>query len=265
MEGNKINFFKRIGKSIVNFDFYRIVKNETLGKAFKYLILLCLMIGIISSILTVIPFTKGIDILKDNFVTDIPYFEFDNGELKVESDEPIIIEESEGYIFIVDTTNETDESILDQYEAGMYIGKDRMVTKRNMVQKESFEFSQIKELSFTKYDIQGYIHYLKYFSILIVFFILIWTIIGKLFSTLVISVIGLIINAIVKSELEYSDIYKLGIYSITLPSIIKLITKYTLPDIPFFSILYYGIVIFYLVKAMNRIKNDKINDILIKE
>lgn len=254
MENIKVNFFKRIYKSTYDFSFYQLVEKESFGKAFVYLILFSLLISLVSMIGPISNFNNGINYIVEKLESDIPYFELSNGELYFEGEMPIISVDDEDNIFIIDTTNKTDPSILDDYKKGFYIDKNKLIYKENLIKKEVFEFNDIKEIQITKYDIQKFLPYLKFISIFIMIFIIIGVIIGKLFSSLFVSLIGLIVNSAVKSGLSYKDIYKLGIYSLTLPSIIKLMYKnITFPYSGYiFFFVYYGIVTFYLTKAMTR-------------
>lgn len=253
MENVKVRFFSRIYKSITDFSFYSFIKKETLGKAFTYLLLLTLLISLVSIIKPIYELNSGIGLISEYFDTEVPYFELKNGELHVEGEMPIVSEDEDS-IMIINTDQDVDESVLADYDRGVLILKDRLINKQNKSQTREYKFSQLKDFTINKYDVEKYIPYLKSISIFIIIFLPLFTFLGKLFSTLFISLLGLIVNSVAGSKLEYADIYKIGIYSITLPSIIKLLSKFIPFDIPFFSLIYYGIVVFYMYKAMTIIK-----------
>lgn len=253
MENVKVRFFSRIYKSITDFSFYSFIKKETLGKAFTYLLLLTLLISLVSIIKPIYELNSGVGLISEYFDTEVPYFELKNGELNVEGDMPIVFEDEDS-IMIINTERDTDVSLLDDYDRGFIVTKYGFINKKSSSHIEKVEFSQLKDFTFNKYDVEKYIPYLKFINIFIIIFLPLFIFIGKLFSTLFISLLGLIVNSVAGSKLEYADIYKIGIYSITLPSIIKLLFKFIPFDIPFFNLIYYGIVVVYMYKAMTLIK-----------
>lgn len=249
MESQKINFFTKIYRSVTDFSFYRLVLKEPSGKAFLYLLLLSLLFGAIALIEPIVATNKGINIANEFVRNEVPYFVLADGELEVDGDMPIIYEDgSEG--IIIDTTGKTDESILDEYERGVYISKYKLINKQDRIQKRVIEFSQMKDLNITKDDVMSLLPHARWIIAVILVFGIIGMFLGKLISTLLISIIGLIINAMTKAKLEYGNIYKLGIYSITLPTIIKTVINLADITIPYFFMIYYGIVVFYLWKTM---------------
>ncbi|MFZ5966907.1 MAG: DUF1189 domain-containing protein [Bacillota bacterium] len=257
MEGQKIKFTEKLIKSISSFGFYQRILKESLGKAFIYLVLISLLFGFAGSIKAVYDINFGVNAMIDGFRDEIPDFTFQNGELEVYAEMPMILEEGEGAIVVIDTTGQTDESILDDYDSGVFLSKHKLVSKENSIQTKEFDFSQIKEFDFNKQDVERWIPFLKWMSVIAVIFILLGTIIGKLISTLFISLLGLIVNGIAKARLEYGNIYKIGIYAITLPTIIKTVMGLVSIQIPFFFVIYYGIVVFYLWKVMKLIREEK--------
>ena len=69
---------------------------------------------------------------------------------------------------------------------------------------------------------------------------------------------GLIINSILNKNLKYSECAKLGMYSLTVPFLIKIIFSILSIDISLFWVLYYGIALLYLFLGMKAI--DDTND-----
>ena len=262
MEDQKMSFFQRIFKSITNFEFYTYILKESLGRAFLYLVLLSLLLGAIGLIQPIIGVNEGINLAIQYFQADVPEFTFANGELDVQGEMPIIMGEEES-VFIIDTSGQLDATVLDDYESGVFISRYEMISKENGFETRRINFSQLRELSFTKSDVERWLPHLRWIHLIVMIFGLAGAILAKLISTLFISLLGLIVNAVKKAGLSYKDIYKLGIYAITLPAIIKLIIGQMPFEIPFFSVIYYGVVVFYLWKAMDEIKvqkEEKIDD-----
>lgn len=256
MEMSETNFLKKVHKSITDFEFYPLFLKESLGRAFLYLFMISLVFGIIGLSKVAYELNEGINFAVNYVKNDMPYFRFQNGKLNVEGDMPIIIEDGPEGIVVIDTTGKTNESILDKYERGIFINKHKLINKNNPVEKREIEFKQLHGVSFTKNSVIRLLPKLKLVNLIVIIGGIIFIFIGKIFSTLFVSLLGLIINSITKANLEYKDIYKLGIYSITLPTIIKVVANLLNYNIPFFFIIYYGIVIFYLWKSMSIIRYE---------
>lgn len=259
MEQTQIGFFQRLFYSITSFSFYKRVIKESSGKAILYLLLLSILLSLFNIIHPMVGFLNGVDVLSKTFERNIPDFEFINGELNVAGDMPIIIGKESDQVVIIDTSGQLDAHALDDYKSGVFISKNYAVNKDNAIKTETIDFTELGPLKFTKQQIAGFLPYLKYFTILIILAIFAGTIIGKLISSLVVSVIGLIINASVKSTLLYGEIYRAGVYAMTLSSICKLLLRLLSIQIPFFFIIYYAVISLYLIKAFSLIKEDKSN------
>jgi len=257
MDQTKIGFFQKLFYSITSFDFYKKVIKESIGKAVIYLLLLSVLLSLFSIIQPMVGFLNGVDVLSKTFARDIPDFEFINGELSVTGEMPMVIGEESGQVLIIDTSGQLDATALDDYTSGVFLSKTYAINKTDAVKTERYDFKELEALKFTKQQIAGFLPYLKYFTLLIILVILAGTIIGKLISSLIVSVIGLIVNASTKSTLLYGEIYRIGVYAMTLPSIIKVIMRFSPVKIPFFFVIYYFIITIYLVKAFSLIKEDK--------
>jgi uncharacterized protein YuzE/large-conductance mechanosensitive channel len=255
MDSKKINFFVRIKKSILNFDFYQTIVKESVGNALGYLVLLSLIIGVLSCIKPVYETNKIVGLVINYFESDIPYFEFNNGELQVKGDMPIVFEEGTS-IVVVNTEEELEENILDDYQQGVLITKTKIISKDG-IEKREYSLKDFGTLSFDKESIQNFLPALKMFLIpFIIIGTIIGMIIGKLFSSLFVSLIGFVVNSIIHGNQKYGEIYKIGIYSLTLPTVIKFIVKLLPFKIPFFFFIYYGIVILYMVKGIHSAKSE---------
>ena len=259
MENKKLNFFTRVTQSISNYDFYRLIVKESVGKAFGFLILFSLMIGALNCIKPIYDTHKTMGLIINYFESDIPYFELNNGELYVEGDMPIVFENA-SYIMIIDTRDNPDESILDDYQQGLLITKTKMISKEG-IEKMEYTFKDFGAIDFNKEAVQKFLPGLQIFLIpIITIGIILGTIIGMLFSSLFVSLIGVVINSMIHGNLKYNDVYKIGIYSLVFPSMIKWIIKLLPYKIPFLSsmffFVYYGLVILYIIKAIHSIKTE---------
>ena len=252
----KMGFAAKVANSITKPDAYGCFLKETVGKAIIYLVLLTLIFESINLVRPVIEYNNGINQIIRTFNMNAPNFTIKNGQISVDGDMPIISKDN-GYIFIVDTTGKTDETALDNYYSGILVLKDRIIQKESSFQKRVYSLKDLGSLVITKSDVQGYIPLLKIVNIFIVLFGYIGFFAGKLISALVLAVLALIVNAILKTNREFKDLYKLSIYALTLPVIIKVFLSVVNYNIPYFFVIYYGIALFYIWKALSITKNNE--------
>ncbi|WP_058485512.1 DUF1189 domain-containing protein [Defluviitalea phaphyphila] len=256
MENTKIIFLQRVKKSLSDFSFYKVIVQESIGKAVVYLILLSLILGILNYIKPFYEINKSIK----KFEQIIPNITLKNGKLNVDARMPIIMGDFDDVI-IVDTREGTDENILYNYKQGILVTKREIFIKYSTNTKKSYLFNIWKNEVLNK---QNLINFLSFFKFIVIPFygliIVLLTIIVKLIGSLFVSLIGLIINVIYKANLRYKAIYKIGVYSMTLSSIIKIAINQLSIEIPFFHLLflfvYYGVIVFYITKAIKEIKKE---------
>ncbi|CAH2212378.1 DUF1189 domain-containing protein [Tepidibacter aestuarii] len=258
IKSDKISFFERFKRSIVDIPSYNFFVKESLGKGILYLLLLSLMVGVITSSVMSYKFKNYFESEARSFVIRAPEFEFKNGELDVQGDMPLKIDD---YI-IVDTTGSTDDSVLDAYNEGMLILKDKVIVKQSVVEKREFDFSSINDVEFNKQDAMKFIPEInKWISIFIVvfgiIFITLWIMISTMINALILGIAGIIISKVQKMNIQFGDIYKICIYAFTLPIVIdKLILGYAPIYIPYFNLVYYIIAGVYMYNAMDSYKRE---------
>lgn len=249
-----MNFINQLWKSISNFQFYKSLQNESLGKAFLYLTKVVIIFGIISLIRPVLGFDLGVDMARENFIESVPDFVFDDGVLTVTGEQPYIWEEDEDdYIIAMDTSGQIGPEILDDYNDGVFITNHYFIVKQNGIEKRELDFSQLVGAKFTKDDVAEWIPYAKWANGFIVIFGLIGFLAGKLWSALFIALLGLMICS---GKYQFVNLYKISIYALTLPIIIKTFISLLGKPIPWFGLVYYGIALFYMWKAIDTIRND---------
>jgi hypothetical protein len=255
MEEERMGFFSQLIGSITKIETYRRFFKRTTGKAILYLFILSLIFGTAGALRAMYYYNRGISELINFFQYEAPSFTLENGELNVEGSMPIVVDENDGNVFIIDTTGGTDESILDKYPNGILITKDELIQKENYsTKRQSFKMAQ--GVRITKEGLIGFFPLLRGINILIVVFGFIFHFIGKLISALLVAIAGSIISSIVNYNLTFGTQYKLSVYALTLPIIIKAVLSVLGVEIPYFWIPYYGIAIFYMWKAINMLKEN---------
>lgn len=249
MENQKIRFHTKFIKSITDFKFYENFLNQSTGKALKYLLMLTITIGVLWLIRPIYEFNTSITQMVYSFHESVPDFTLKNGELKIDKEMPIKLEDTNNVV-IIDTTGKTNESVLDAYDSGVFIGKNSLVQKKSGFETRSFNFSQLEAFELTKDDVENLIPLLRGINVIILIFGLPWFFVSKLFSALILSIIGLILSSIKKVDIKFGGLYKLSIYALTLPILIKVILSAMNLTIPHFWIVYFALGSVYLWNAI---------------
>lgn len=269
----EMNFFTRVYKAITNFDIYSKFAEESLSKAIIYALILTILISLIISLNYANILSKelqeGINYLNEN-IEDINLtngiFSFNNNQYaNYESKENIIP------IIIVDTSEnpniEEYKKKVNLYDIGCIILKDQILLPT--IEKGSFNslvYSDYNIGDMNKEEILAVIngnatHVYMFSAIFIVEFIN--EIINIMFNAVMLAIMGQLIALFLRMRLKFAATYKMGIYSLTLSTILW--TLYVLVNsrtgfiIEYFLWLYTTISYIYIVIAMLMIKTDFIN------
>ena len=131
----KAGFFKKVWQSITKIEKYPDMSAEGIGKAFGYMTKIVIILAIVLSLGMVYQtyqlIGQGVNYLENDF----PQFSYEDGKLSVESEEPIIIENSEAGKIIIDTKNVEEQKINEYTELvkeegnGIIILQDKVILK----------------------------------------------------------------------------------------------------------------------------------------
>ena len=272
----KKGFFKKIWYSIYKIEKYDELAAEGLGRALKYFLLLIVIMAVVSSSLSLISTTKVIYNISKYIEEKVPELTYKEDEgLKVNSEEPIIDEDSEFGKIIIDTNQEKED--IEQYFEGadenktlIIILKDKMIIKQPGYEytetnnyKETFE-----QLHLTEFNKDSLISYLRgkdmlgiYMSLELTYFLLfVGVYLVNLVLILMISVFGYLATKIIKLNLRFVAVFNMAIYSVTLPTILQTIyiivnyfSKYTINNLEY---MYIFVSTVYTVAALFIIKSE---------
>lgn len=252
-----MGFFKDMSDSAVNLSQYKRFSEQPWGKVISYLLLMVLILGIPVLLSFVFDFNREVDNWAAEFNENIPEFVLKDGELTVSGEMPLIFEDVSGEdkrIVIIDTSGETDESVLDDYDIGMFISKKEAVIKQNAVEKQTFSFAALKGEEIHKADIEKYLSYIKWTGVFIVLFGLIYFFLAKLCTAVVLGFICLLFSTIQNCGLQYGQAFKITIYALTMPTLFQALQQILAPGFVFGWSIYYTIALLYLWFAVRSIK-----------
>lgn len=255
----KIGFFEGIVNATYNFPFYGRVIAQSLGRAIGYIITLSLLVGIIGGGFTIFKLNNIFGELKVIVNTKLPEFELVNGTLKMDSVEPIEIQEIGAYIAF-DPENTID---IDSVNHKTFI----IAQKNQLLLKESSEQVQIVPYNDMTISKKGIIAFSENVFVFIYVAMLLYSMIGTIVGSLInvflwMGVGGLIMAAILKTNKSYSQCCKLGAYALTVPLFIQFVLKVIGLNIPGFWLVYIAIAFTY--QAMAMLKGDS-EDIYLDE
>lgn len=266
MQNKKMRFFTKIKKSILKFEEYEKFIEEPLKKAFGYFFKLMLIFSFFVTIALVYTLNINVKKIKTAFETEFPSFKIDNNILNIEE------KDSFEYYFedydvrlIIDETKES--YVENDYDNCLIMLKNSMIVKSNdYIQK--FGYNNIGNIS-NKTIVEFFdTHEWKflYVNICLIMFLLnfISYSVIILLDIVTLSVLGLIINTLIRTKFRYQDLVKISIYAMTLPIILYLV--YIMANILFgttikyFELAYSAISYIYLVTVMLMIKTDVIKN-----
>ena len=256
-------FLMKLKSSLLDTNFATQIKAEEVGKSVKYLLILMIFIG--SGIM--IKAEIGIDDAAKKMVTVLktkfPDFELKDGHLKCSGVMPFVLNNADDKnekdeVIIIDTSGKYTPEILDKYKSGAFFTESKVVYKKDAFETKTYNLSDVK-VNLTKADIINLITKWTIPALIFIFLIsLFFIFLAKLLGVFLLSIIGIIINKLMNAALDYQTIFKICVYAIVLPSIIKFGLGMFNINIPYFWILYYGIASFYIVRFIKEF--NKLNE-----
>lgn len=283
MENNgakRIGFWKRLKMSIFNVENYDIFAVENFSKALGYFVKLMIVFSLLVAGSLTYRFSKmytsTIDILKN----EIPDFQYAQGNLKINSEEPIIIENEDTILptIIIDDTENIEEQEKHKEEIKktpsgcLFLKNGVFINLTNQEELIYYNYEEVmKQLGteeFTKEQMLRYINTIDAFSLYGAFYLsstiyLFSTYIIFTFSdVLLLSILGFFTARIAKMKLKYMPIINIAVYSITLSvllnAIYMIINILTGFEIEYFRIMYNAIAYIYVVTAILMIRAEMI-------
>lgn len=251
------NIFNSYIKSIFDFNSYNVFLKKSLGRAFFYLLCLALFLGSLGSLKPMYDFTSSINSAIDNYKTDVPDFTFKNGKLSVSQDRPLLYGDS-SFVYVIDTVGSTDKSVLDSYQGGTLITSTAIYEKDIFGRIQTFPLSAFDSMYVNKASLEQAIPVAKLLNFFIFIYHVLFFFIFYLAKALFLALFGLIMNGVFKTKLNFSSLFKLSIYALTLPATFNVIINSI--DTPasglgtYFILIYFGVGALYLLKALTVIK-----------
>ena len=271
-------FFKKVYTSIVKIEKYPDMAAQGLPKAISYIGKLVLILSIILCLGMVYQthqmIQEGINYLQNSF----PDFSYKDGILTVNSEEPIIIEDSPIVgMAIIDTVTE-DTNKINEYTtsvensgSGIVILKDKIILKNISVTgtiNYNYQdiFGQVQIQEFNKQDVINYANSSQSFSLYVSVFLTIFVyaftmyFITTLSNAVILSIFGYITTWLAKIKMRFVAVFNMTVYALTLSIILNMIyvaiNIFIDFNIEYFQVMYVAVAAIYLVAAIFILKGE---------
>ncbi len=251
-----MNFFIQMRESVIDFRFYKSIKDNKFSRSFVYLLLLFLIIYCINGTRTFIATRIGVDELVSGINTNIPEFRLENGEFSFAGEMPYYISSSTDEAFVIDTTGQVDESILRDVSSGLLITKDTVYAKRSDIETREFSLTELKGITLTKQKVLEFLPKISWIVLIFIAFGFIFVLGWKLLNAVILALLGLVVNSVLKGSLKYKNMLNISIYALTLPMLLQLAVNLYGYPFPSFGLIYWGISILYVVMAVRACKEE---------
>lgn len=268
----KTNFFKEVFKSIKDLDKYEDFAVEIPKKAFKYLLKLILIFCAIICVFYTYQIVQNMNEMYISFKDKLPEFSYSKGALKLNSEEPIIIEDYKEVLGnIVIDTNGTLEKYEKDTKTGILLLADKCIILSNSgMGQVTYKYQDLVSnygiTEFTKQDVINYIDNLNIISVygsvyfvMFVYFFIIYTI-TIFMDVLLLTVLAYIVSRLSSIRLKFAPSFGIAVHGITLPVILNLIyiivNLFTGFEIKYFGLMYSTISYIYAIVAILMIKTD---------
>lgn len=269
----KMNFITRVYKAITNFDTYSKFAEEPFSKAFVYVIILTLILTLVLTLNYVLIFreklVEGINYLSEN-IDEINFddgiFSFNNNQYAEYAGDDNLIP-----IVIVDTSENPDiegyKTKVGLYNFGFILLKDKVLIQTSSEQElEPITYSDYNIDNMSKEEILEMINSDKtylYMGITIFIVEFIELLLNIFIDAIMLALLAQLISITLRMKIKFRYGYKMGIYALTLPTILQIIyiivnsrTGFIISN---FVWLYMTIAYIYILIAVLMIKTDFIN------
>ena len=254
-----MNVFKEMALSIFSYGTYSEFLKNKKGKVFGFGMLLVFIYFLISWFIPGMVSIGTPSLLTQQAREVIPDFELKNGTLWVA--DVVELEDSTTYVYI-DTdpnyyfygANEM-TPLLRSYTSAILMDSEKIIVKSNGQVQELY-FSDL-DLDFDKEDLLEYVPTLYSFIIIFHIFVYIWMAALFFFGVLFVALLAMIVNSAMHYKLTFGQLYLLGIYSRTLPLLIKALKSFLPFNIPMFWVINFGLSVLIIGLAIKKMKEQE--------
>ncbi|MFA6029747.1 MAG: DUF1189 family protein [Elusimicrobiota bacterium] len=248
-------------RSLVDFPFYREVPKKSIAETVGYLAYIGLVFALLSLIALYARVGPRIDEGAEWAAVNIPTMTLEKGKLSSALPGPVRIQHpaSERLAFVIDTTRTTPvaPAELAASTASAFVTQNTVYVLNND-KMEAYDLGRAQNAEPVKLDAAFYrnaaavlkkvLYPIAFFTTWLVFFV--W----KHLSALVYSLLGLLISAGLKAELEHGPLYRAAVYAQTPVIVLQAVMLFLPRPIPYFGLLSLILVGVYLWQAIRQMR-----------
>ena len=283
----KIGFFQKVWYSITNFEKYPTMAVEGLKRAIKYLIMLTAIVTVFVTLGALIDLKILVNDFSKYVDENIPEFSYVDGNLDMEMEETLLIENVEEVgidRIVINSLIETEEQkkqIEKENLTGttIFFFKDEIILEaqieENQIVRQNYTYNdfvtsytgqyveKFEKAEFVKYLTSDKMNtfYLSYGTTMFAYMLIVNIMVGLL-NALEIAILGVITMTITRIRTKFVAIYNIAVYSLTLPMILNIlyvvVNYFTDFTITYFQVGYITIAYIYLAATIFILKDDVI-------
>lgn len=253
------NVFQELALSVWNFKSYGQFITNKGGKVFGFSILLAGIYILISTIASSFGFFHTVADIRQDVMARLPDFVLEDGMLTVE--DTFEFDEDGVYIY-VNTNTHIDpaevQEIFRQHNSVVLMDASGIALQSSDGKQQALSYADLQEMlggeRYTKESLDGLMYYV--YIIWAVFCVL--SVIGRLIAfyvrTVVVSLCVLIIAYLMKMNYSYGKVFKLSIYTRTVPVLLRLLCVVIGISVPFFWLIDLAVSSLYAFLALDAVK-----------
>jgi len=244
-----MNILQQFIKSFYKFDEYPLLIQTKGIKVFFYIVLLIFISisPIVGKMASLYYKLGGISGIIDTYV---PEFSISNDVLS--TDKKIDFKDEQiGLAIVLDTEKDFKPDDYQKFTSYMLIGKNKTYIKSNLSIKE-FDYKSFNNLS--KKDISKFYPMIKQILALTCISLYLFCFISNIVMILLFMIISNIVNIFIGAKLKFSEMFKLVVYSITMPTILRTVLMLIGVNMP--RIIFLGTVCAYFYFSLKSVKQN---------
>lgn len=255
-----MNIFKEGYHALWDFKCYQKFLNNRKGKVFLYGVVFSLVLFLISIVIPLVKFQVKTGGLGNMLESNVPNFEISEGVLDMEA--PIHYEAPGMYVDIdtaadqplYDFYDSAIQEIMDKNESVLIADYEKLYVK-NQGQVTQISFNEMfGNKVYNRDSLKSFIPMINGIIAVAVMFIGLFGIAGFFLGALFISVVGLIINSAMKTNLGFGKLFLLSVYVRTMPLLLKALLGLVRISIPFMWLICFIISEVYLYLVLSKIR-----------
>lgn len=254
-----MNVFEEMGLSIYSYGSYsQFLKNKK-SKVFGFGVLLVFFYFAVKMLFPAAVNSGFFSRESQTVWESIPDFVLEDGTLWVE--DVIEIDEGGAYLYINTDNdlvfNDTDDiaRYFYGYQSVILMDSEKVIFKSNN-DVVGYYYSDLG-LEYSREDLAKVIPWIYVFYIIYLILAYIWMTALFFFGVLFIALIGMIIASCMNYHLTFGQLYLIGIYSRTLPLLIKAVVSLLPISFSFFWIINFGLSLFIMAMAIQKMKEQQ--------